>query len=297
MKDSPPPVTVVVPAHNARAFLAEAVESVLAQDFTDYELLIVDDGSTDGTAEIAGGYRDPRVVVVRRTWEGVVGAANHALDRARGEFVARLDADDVMLPGRLAAQVAYLRGHAGVVAVGTDYRLFGDSAGRVRMPRSDRACRQRLLLSSCFAHSTVMMRRKVLSDNGIRYAPETGGLGEDYALWCELSAYGAFANLPILGAAYRVHPAQASDRRWPELLDSYCAIARAHAARTGHPALESDELLALLAPVDAATPVDSRTVARAAWHALRRAPGIETTRFVAANAARRMREARAARRT
>ncbi|NKY56997.1 glycosyltransferase family 2 protein [Nocardia flavorosea] len=282
-----PEVSVLVPARDAAAFLGEAIESVLAQSFTDYELLIVDDGSRDATARIAESYADPRIEVLRRPRAGVVSASNAGLAQARGALIARLDADDRMLPGRLAAQVAYLRRHPRVIVVGTDYRLFGADSGRVRMPRGDRACRQRLLLSSCFAHSSVMFRAQMLSDNNIGYRGETGGLGEDYALWCELSEYGAFANLRLVGTAYRVHPGQASRTRWEELLESYCAIARTHAAHRGRSVPEPDELLALLVPGRVDSP---RPVLRAAGRALRRGPGVETTRFVAANTARRLME-------
>ncbi|MEV0294819.1 glycosyltransferase family A protein [Nocardia sp. NPDC050710] len=287
-----PEVTVLIPAYNAEPYLAEAIDSVLAQDFRDLELLVIDDGSTDRTARIATGYTDPRVEVVRLPHAGVVAAANHGLDRARGRFVARLDADDVMRPGRLAAQVAFLHRRPRVVAVGTDYRLIGAARGRVRMPRSDRACRQRLLLSSCFAHSSVLLRAEALTAHGVRYRSATGGLGEDYALWCELAAHGAFANLPIHGLDYRVHNTQATQVRWAELVDSYCAIAADYARSVSRAPLDRAELVALLAPSDPPVPA---FVARAAWHALRRAPGRETARFVTSAALRRWKEAADAR--
>ncbi|WP_446223088.1 glycosyltransferase family 2 protein [Nocardia sp. IBHARD005] len=287
-----PAVTVLIPAHNAEPYLAEAMDSALAQNFTDIEVLVIDDGSTDNTARIAQRYDDPRVVLARQPWSGVVAAANHGLDLAKGALIARLDADDVMWQGRLRAQVEFLARHPRVVAVGTDYRLIGTAHGRVRMPRSDRACRQRLALSSCFAHSSVLMRAAVLDAAGVRYRPETEGMGEDYALWCDLSAHGEFANLPIMGLDYRVHDTQATRVRWAQLVDSSYAVARRHALALGHPVPDRAELLALLAPSDPPRPW---LVARAASNALRRSPGWETTRFVTATALRRWKEAADAR--
>src|SRR5262249_31043112 len=120
-----------MPVYNARPYLAAAVESILAQTFHDFELLMLDDGSTDGSRAILERYaaRDARLRLWSRRNTGYVIALNELLSRARGELLARMDADDVALPQRFAQQVAYLRSHPDVVCAGTAVHLI-DAAGR-----------------------------------------------------------------------------------------------------------------------------------------------------------------------
>src|SRR5579871_2870885 len=105
---NPPAVSVLLPVYNGERFLAAAVRSVLEQTFSDFELIAIDDGSTDGSRAILEDFarRDARVRVISRPNSGIVGALNDALAQARGEFAARMDADDLCLSGRFAAQVA-----------------------------------------------------------------------------------------------------------------------------------------------------------------------------------------------
>lgn len=206
---SNPRVTVLMPVHNGAAHLASAVRSVLEQTFTDLELLVVDDGSTDPTAEILTSARDPRLRVLHMPRRGIVAALNTGLDAARGQLLARMDSDDLADPERLARQVAFLDRHPGVVACGTDYELFGAATGRVRMPRTPAQCRARLLFGTCIAHSSALLRLAVLHDTRTRYRAEYTH-AEDYKLFSELSRLGDLANLPFPGLRYRVDAAQIS---------------------------------------------------------------------------------------
>jgi hypothetical protein len=114
-----PALTVVMTVYNGSPYVEEAVNSLLAQDFDDFELVIVDDGSTDGTAEALARRTDPRMRLVRRAHAGRVAALNHAVGLARGRYLANLDADDVALPGRLALPVRFLDDHPDVAVVGS----------------------------------------------------------------------------------------------------------------------------------------------------------------------------------
>jgi len=129
---SAPRVTVLMPVHDAAGFIGQALASVLGQSVSDIECLVVDDGSTDGSAVIAGGTGDPRVRVIRRAHEGMTRALNAGLARARGEYVARLDADDWPAPDRLAQQAAFLDAHAEVALVGTGIVLVDEAGRRLR---------------------------------------------------------------------------------------------------------------------------------------------------------------------
>lgn len=281
-----PLVTVLVPAYNVAEYVDEALGGVLTQDFTDFELLVIDDGSTDDTAKHLAAIDDPRLRVIHQENTGLVGALNRGLDEARGTYLARMDADDLMPAGRLAAQLAAMQDDPGLVACGTDYEMFGAVTGRVRMPRSDRACRQRLLLATCHCGASLMIQRSVLDGAGIRFRPEYAH-AEDYRLIVELSAHGRLRNLPIVGYRYRIHPTQVSTRHSAEQRRAHLAIARDHVASEGRRQLPDHVLEALLWPPRPSGPKPVAT-ARAfgqmlvpAWSAGIRAPSLETGRFVA----------------
>ncbi|MFT3970260.1 MAG: glycosyltransferase family A protein [Micropruina sp.] len=206
---SRPLVTVLIPVHNGAEHLTVALASVFEQDFADFEVLVVDDGSTDATPQLLADCADPRLRVLRLERTGLVGGLNRGLDEARGDLIARLDADDEMLPGRLARQVEQFRRDPGLVAAGSDYLLFGALTGVVRTPREDRECRAHLVFGSPIAHPAVMLRADALRAHGVRYRDEYPH-AEDFKLFSELAAVGALANLVEPGLRYRIHPAQVS---------------------------------------------------------------------------------------
>lgn len=280
-----PLVTVLVPAYNAAPYLRESLESILAQDYRDIELLLIDDGSTDDTAAVLATVDDPRLRVVRQDNTGLVGALNRGLDEARGDYLARMDADDIMPPGRLSAQVRAMDADPGLVVCGTDYEMFGAISGRVRMPRTDAACRQRLLLATSHCGASVMLRSSVLQRSGIRFRPDFAH-AEDYRFFTELAAYGRAANLPIVGYRYRMHPHQVSAVYSAEQRAAHLRIAREFAVAEGVTPLSEEEIERLLwgPRPDGSFPValvrQLAGVAVPATKALVRRPGTETVRFV-----------------
>ena len=123
-----PRVTVLIPTYQSAGFISEAIDSVLTQSYGDYEILIVDDDSTDATVDILNGYRDGRIRVIRGPGEGLAAALNRGIAQARGEYIARLDSDDLMAPGRLEKQVRYMDGHPEVLVCGGWQQYFGQSS-------------------------------------------------------------------------------------------------------------------------------------------------------------------------
>jgi len=211
-----PLVSVVLAARDAETTIGEAVRSVLGQTVDDLELVVVDDGSVDGTVEALARIEDRRLRVVRNEASlGLAGALNVGLDAARGAYIARLDADDVALPGWLERVVARVRSAPAVAVVGAGtIDLYADGTlGAVhRMPTTDRAVRWASLFSSPFFHPTVIVDRAVLDRHGLRYDtsfPES----EDYELWSRLLAVAGGVNVPEPLVLYRRHEAQASSRR------------------------------------------------------------------------------------
>ncbi|HEY2584989.1 MAG TPA: glycosyltransferase [Tepidisphaeraceae bacterium] len=206
-----PLVSVLMPAYNARRYVAEAIESVLAQTYRDFEFLIIDDGSTDDTAEIVNRYAaaDDRIRVLKRSNGGVGAALNAGLAEARGELVARMDSDDVCLPERFARQVEFLRETPDCVLVGCRVLLI-DPDGEplfemTDIPTAHAEIDEKLLqVRWSIVHPTVMMRRDVVRRLG-GYDNELVPV-EDHDLFLRLAEVGRLANLPQVLLRYRKHP-------------------------------------------------------------------------------------------
>ncbi|EDY19381.1 glycosyl transferase family 2 [Chthoniobacter flavus Ellin428] len=207
MTAASPLVTVLLPVRNGSAHLPAALESIFAQTFRDFELLVIDDGSTDSTPEILSAVQDPRLRVVTNPQNiGLVPALNRGLEMARGEFVARQDHDDVSLPERLQKQVDYLRTHAGCVLVGTEATQTdgqGRRMYRLLRPHGAEDIRWYLCFDNAFIHSSVMFRREVVRQVFGGYAPSFHS--EDYALWSRIARSRETANLPEPLLLYREH--------------------------------------------------------------------------------------------
>jgi glycosyltransferase involved in cell wall biosynthesis len=205
-----PRLSVLLPVYNCRRYLAAAIASIRAQAFADFECIVVDDGSTDGSAAIIdrASAVDPRLRVVRRPNTGIVGALNNGLALATAEFIARMDGDDVAEPGRFAAQLAFLEDHPEVVALGCAARTI-DSRGAIldliRPPLAHEAIVDQLLLGNGAAliHPAVILRRTALVAAG-PYAAEFCK-AEDLDLFLRLARFGRLANLAEPLLRYRLH--------------------------------------------------------------------------------------------
>jgi glycosyltransferase involved in cell wall biosynthesis len=208
-----PAVSVLMPVYNGERFLTDAIDSILHQNFTDFEFVIIDDGSTDASPAILAdyAYRDARIRVVRQANAGIVVALNRGLAECRAPLVARMDADDVSLPDRFAAQAEYLTNHPDVVAIGAAFQLMADSGALgpvIRHPVAPKDVACGLRTANRIAHPSVMMRRDpVLALGGYREALR---YAEDYDLWARLSVAHKLANHPKCLLRYRVHAGQIS---------------------------------------------------------------------------------------
>src|SRR4051794_24616628 len=209
-----PAVTVLLPVRNGAAYLEAAVRSILGQTFADLELLAVDDGSTDQTPAMLArlAAEDGRIRVVRQEALGLVPALNRGLEQARAPLIARMDADDVALPERLARQVAFLEAAPEVALVGTGWRVVAKDLTRrvVLPPQTDAGIRLAMETANVLAHPTVMLRRDtVLAAGGYRPAFL---LAEDYDLWLRLLDRCQAACVPEVLLEYREHAGQATWR-------------------------------------------------------------------------------------
>ncbi len=243
-----PTISVLMPVHNGAQFIEEAVNSILHQDYRDFELLIIDDGSDDDTHAIAVRLAsdDTRIRLHRQEKSGIVAALNFGIERSTGKYLARMDADDIAHPSRLGLQWAKMEAEPRLIACGTDIVKFGDTDQYVATPPSDEACKALLMIESCFAHPTVMLRADVIRQKGIVYRSDAEYV-EDYRLWTDLVPYGDFANISQPLLRYRIHGGQVGSRRIERQRDAHVEISAGMLRRNGF-AVRAAELKDFLWP-------------------------------------------------
>ncbi len=227
-----PAVTVMMPAFNGEAHIESGISSVLGQTFEDFELIIVDDGSTDRTADIAAHHAagDRRVRLLRNDRNlGTSRATNRAIDEARGRYVAQADHDDVLLPERLERQVSYLDATPDVGVLGGAVRpLRDDELGDPWIaPAEHESIRLAMMFSSAIYNPSVMMRRSVLERHRLRLNPARPA-AVDYDLFTRMLRVTRAHNLGDVLVHYRIHDAQVSTRLRDVQVREGDLIARAH---------------------------------------------------------------------
>lgn len=231
---SQPKISVLMPVHNGAPFIEEAIRSILQQRYQNFELLIIDDGSYDHTHAIATRISrdDPRVQVLFQEKAGIAAALNRGISQANGRYLARMDADDIAHPMRFSIQLERMEADPRLVACGTDIVKFGRSLQYVSTPSTNEECKALLMIESCFAHPTVMMRAQVIQQRSLQYRSDDKYV-EDYRLWTELSTYGEFANISLPLLRYRIHSDRKGNRRTECQRDAHVRIASEMLGRHG----------------------------------------------------------------
>ena len=205
-----------MPVHNGEKYLRKAMESILNQSFRDFEFLIIDDGSSDTSAEIIRSYRDNRIKLVENESNlGLIETLNKGIKLAQGEFVARMDCDDFSLPNRLAEQTAYMERNRLVGICGSWILVQGEKEFINRYPLSHEEICCGLLFETMFAHPSVMIRREAFLCNGLTY-DSAYRHAEDYELWVRSAKLLKLANIPKVLLHYRLHPGQVSSQKLEE---------------------------------------------------------------------------------
>lgn len=234
-----PAISVIVPAHNAQRFLGDALASICSQSFEDFEIVVVNNGSTDATQSIITEWasRDSRL-----RWFNLERASLHrslrtGVENSNGIFIARMDADDIAAPNRFRRQYDTMLSHPALGLLGTAAQAVnhsGRNLGLLRPPLTDEDINLLLPKGCPFIHSSVMMRREAYLQAG-GYRPGLN-LAEDYDLWFRMAAVTKMANLPEPLIKYRLHNDSLTARRGAALaVASLCAIAGATARRSGLP--------------------------------------------------------------
>jgi glycosyltransferase involved in cell wall biosynthesis len=256
-------VTVLMPAYNAGKYIADAIASVMSQSFRDFELLIVNDGSTDNTRDIVNSFDDSRIRLVDSAHGGVAAALNTGIREARGMYIARFDADDLCFADRLQIQAAFLDHHADYILVGSDAEYIRENGGHLFQFR----CRsyahedilENLYMHCPFIHSAVMYRKEAVIGAGCY--PEAAHNFEDYLLWVNLVKSGKCCNLPLPLIKVRFNPDSVTiDEKWR---GAYFRALKMKILKRGNiTAKEGQELLRILRQQD------TKKIKTGSYHAL-----------------------------
>ena len=208
MKSDTPPITVLMPVYNGEKYIADAMDSILAQTYTNFEFLIINDGSKDGTEAIIKSYHDPRIRLLTKENGGVSCALNYGLEHARGQYIARFDADDICYPQRLEEQMAFMQSHPDYVLIGSDadyvnqfgeYIFTYESTGH-----SNEEIQSKIYERNPFIHSVVFFPKKVVMDCGA-YDLKAHTF-EDHLLWVKVLRKGKVCNFKKSFIKVRLNP-------------------------------------------------------------------------------------------
>ena len=240
--DTSPKVTAVIPVYNRGKYVRNAIDSILAQTFTNFELLVIDDGSTDESVDVVRSYRDSRIsLVCNETNWGVAKTRNRGIQLARGEYLAFLDSDDWAYPQRLAKQVAFLDSHPDYAAVGAWIDWMdgeGRPLGRIkRKPALPAEIAAQRLFRQGIENSASMARTAVLREYGHR---EEYDLSSDFDLWARIAARYKLATLPEVLVRRRMHSGQITQEKAHRVKDRRLAIYAAQLRILGVPFTDVD---------------------------------------------------------
>lgn len=210
-------VSIILPTFNGGKYISNAIESVISQSFVEWELIVINDGSTDDTEEIVGGYvkKDNRIIYLKNEINlGIQKTLNRGLKEAKGIYIARIDDDDIWIDiNKLIKQVNFLENNNGYLLVGTGVVLVDEKykeLTRYILPETDEKIRKKLLIKNCFTHSSVMFKKKeALSINGYSELNEVKHV-EDYDLWLRIGLLGKFYNLPDYYTLFMVNSSSIS---------------------------------------------------------------------------------------
>ncbi len=216
-----------MPVYNAQPYVGRAIDSILSQSFTAFEFIIIDDCSIDDSLAVITSFEDERIRVLKNDRnQGLEHSLNRGIAAARGDLVARMDADDIGLPERIAAQVSFMREHPAVGMCGTYIKLIGEKTETIKYYTEDAHIKANLIFETGMAHPAVMMRKSVIDQHQLYYQT-TYQAAEDYELWVRAASVTKFANLPQILLHYTIHKQSISQQQFAQQLEGTHSI-RSH---------------------------------------------------------------------
>ncbi len=213
-------VSVIMPVYNAEPFLKESIESILNQTFNNFEVVIIDDGSTDKSGDIIDAFEAKNNKIFgyfRHENKGIANRSNFCMEMSDGDYIAIMGADDIAMPNRLQLQYDYMEAHPECVVCGGAFQMFG-AVNKTVKPRNNHLLN---LITPQFNNQTTMIRKSFLDEHGIRYNEDLRSYSEDFQMWNDIfkaNKYdvSCFHNLPDVLLKYRIHPKQSSKNLKPE---------------------------------------------------------------------------------
>lgn len=243
-----PTISVILPVYNGFPYLQLAVESILTQEFQDFEFIVINDGSTDGSESVIKSINNSSIRYLQQQNQGLPATLNTAIGLARGEFIARQDQDDISFPLRLQKQAEFLNANPDIGMVGTSAEIWVGDIKTDRLlahPEDDASIKFNLLFDNPFVHSSVMIRRSVFEKVGGYCEDKSRQPPEDYELWSRVSREFKVANLPEVLLAYREVPGSMSRTGLNPFLNRLIRISAENIAwYSGHD-IESPEVVAI----------------------------------------------------
>lgn len=243
-----PVLSIILPVYNGQQYVAEAINSILSQSYKDFELIILDDGSSDGSAAIIEKFNDSRIRSYQHSNKGLAATLNRGISLARGDYIARQDQDDVSFLARLEKQIAFLDANPSVGMVGASAEIWVGHERTKRLlshPADDAVLRFGLLFDNYFVHSSVVMRRAVLDKVGGYCEDRSRQPPEDYELWSRIMRKYKVANLPDVLMAYREVPGSMSRTGFNPFVNNLIRISSENIAWASGASIDKSEVVAL----------------------------------------------------
>lgn len=199
-------ISVVMPVYNAEKYLDEAIQSILTQTYNNFEFIIINDGSTDKSLEIIEKYKnqDERIILISRENKGLIYSLNEGINKSKGKYIARMDADDISLPERFQKQIIFMEANSEIGVCGTWLEVFGEGRKTTfwKIPLINKELKLKLIFSVPFAHPSIIMRKEIIDKYGLRYKEQYKN-AEDYKFWLDFSKHTKFANISQVLLRYR----------------------------------------------------------------------------------------------
>lgn len=238
-----PIISIIMLVYNTDKYLQDSINSILAQSYSNFELIIANDGSTDNSKEIILSYTDTRIKYIENeSNQGIVKTRNECIKRAGGKYIAVLDSDDLSQKNRLELQVNFLETHLEYGMCGTFYKVI-DASGHIKhsikLPETNNDIHTFLFFGNCICHSSVMMRTHLAKL--FCYSSDIP-LGEDFDLWYKISQISKIANIPAFVTFYRIHGKNISIEKY-HLMISYLCKLNASKLSDNNISFSSDEIL------------------------------------------------------
>ncbi len=240
-----PIISVILPVYNAEKYIEEAINSILEQTYQNFELIIINDGSTDTSLSVINQYKkNNKVRIVTQENKGLIFTLNKGIDLAKGQYIARMDADDIAHPERFEKQISLFEANPSLGVCSASTENFGAETDITIRSADNDNLKVTLLFWPPFAHPAAMIKRSVLLAHNIYYREEFKHC-EDFDLWSQLAPYCQFSNVTEVMLKYRVHPEQVTNSFSDVVLDAHFRICQRNLLAQGIK-LEKRDFLAFL---------------------------------------------------